>query len=767
MSPARLPASEAVLEGREKVTGALDYISTRPLDGLLTGKIVRSTLPHATITAIDTKAAAQVPGVISVIVGRDVRTVMPDPFYGPAFHDQPVLALDRVRYVGEPVAVVLAADPAVARAAAELVEVSYEELPAVYDEVEAASDAAPRVHDRLRPGAALADLRHLDGRSATNIALEARVERGDAERALAGAPHIFTSEYRTQQAAHVPLESHVAVAYPGGPGRLTVHSTTQSPSFVRLELARLLGWPEAAVRVCSAFLGGGFGAKLYIKLEPIAAACALLAGRPVRIALTMEEQFVTISRHATTTRITTGVDDQGRITARIVDIWWNGGAYADIGPRVTQKSGFVAAGPYDIPNVLIRSRAVYTNRTPAGAMRGFGVPQMVFAYESHTDEIAGALGLDAVAFRRMNLIREGQVHHSGTELASVSTTEALDDLMARLDWTEPLERGTGPVRRGRGIAIALKAVVTPTTSVAVVSVAGDGSIALHQNTVDMGQGSATVMAQIVGEVFDMAASAVTVLPPDTDTSPYDMGTLGSRSTFHMGNAVRLAAMDARRQLQEMVAQLDGGSAEDVLVAAGMAGGITLPEVFAAFFGAQAGTVVGRGMFTPRYDKPDVRTGQSANITAFWMVGACGAEVSADVETGRVTVDRLVNVGDVGTALNPGAVLRQMSGGTVMQLGMTMSEEMVYEDGQLVNAGLGFYKLPSICDVPVDLEVGFVGVPHPDGPFGAKGMGETGTLAVSPAIANALADAAGVRVRELPLTPERVFRSLRANEEARR
>jgi CO/xanthine dehydrogenase Mo-binding subunit len=748
-----------VLEARSKVDDTADYVINHVRSRMLQAAIVRSTQPHAELAGIDADAARASAGVHSVLTGQDVAKVIKDPYYGPAFHDQPILALDKVRYVGEPVALALAEDRHAAAVAARLVDVSYRDLPPVFDEVAACGEEAPLVHDSLRPGAAFADLRHLAGVSGTNVALHTRLRHGDRDAAWAGDGQVFDHEYHTQQVAHAPLESHCAIAEFVRPDRLEVESSTQSPSFVRLELARLLGWRENQVRVMVPYLGGGFGAKLYMKLEALAAAAALITGRPVRVAITMDEQFFTISRHATTTRIRTRVDETGRFRARAVDAYWNGGAYADIGPRVTQKSGFIAAGPYGIGAVAVDSRAVYTNRSPAGAMRGFGVPQMVFAHESHADEIAAAIGMDPIELRRRNLLADGDVHATGTTLQSVATMEVLDLLSEKMGWAEPFDHGSGVIRRGRGVAIGLKAVVAPTTSTATVSLAGDGSLTVRQATVDMGQGSSTVMAVIVGEALGVPPEDISVLPPDTDATPYDMGTLGSRSTFHMGNAVLAAVFDLKHQLVSLAAEITGTSPADIGCSGGRVAGLSFEEIMTAAHGARAGTLVGHGSYTPRYAPPDPRTGQSAAITPFWMVGGAGAEISVDTQTGRVTVDRMVCVADTGIALNPSAVRRQVSGGVVMQLGMTLSEEMRYDDGQLINPGLALYKVPTALDVPPEIDVYLIQHPHPHGPYGAKGIGETGTFAVSPAVANALADATEVRIRSLPLTAEKVLDGL--------
>jgi len=652
-----------------------------------------------------------------------------------------------VRHVGEPVAVVLASDPHVAEEAASRIVVEYEELPAVFDEVEA-MDSIAVVHETLRPAGTFPDLKHLQGRKNTNVALDYHLRRGDVEKAFKAADRVFEHMFHTQQVLHVPLEPFVSAADPGDL-TLTIYTASQSPSFVRTEIARLLGWPENKVRVKVPYLGGGFGAKLYIKLEALVTALALVTRRPVKVALTMEEQFYTLTKHAVTLRIKSGVTKEGRITARLCEVWWNGGAYADIGPRVTQKSGFTAPGPYDIENVHIDSYALYTNLPPAGALRGFGIPQLVWAYESHTDMIARALKMDPVDFRRKNLLRNGRPQATGTVMKDAAIDKVLERVAARMDWGKPFDRGNGTVRRGHGVAIGFKASISPTTSVAIVNLYADGSCALYSSTVDMGQGSDTAMAQIVSEVLGIPIDVITVVHPDTDVTPYDMATLGSRSTYHMGNAVRRATEDARDKLMAMAREV-GLSAETT----------PIPDVFRKKYGMQAGNIVGTGSFIPTYTPTDHDTGQSDNVTPFWMVGATGVEVEVDTETGQVRVARLVNVADVGTPINPRIVETQLSGAAIMQLGFTMSEQMTFNAGQCTNASLAAYKIPGLRDIPPAVENEAVDSMEHGGPFGAKGVGETGTFGVSPAVANAIEDAVGVRLTSLPLTAEAVYRALR-------
>jgi CO/xanthine dehydrogenase Mo-binding subunit len=737
------------LEAREKVTGRAEYTHTMRLPGMLYGKVFRSTMAHGRIKSIDTSAAKQVPGVYRVVTSEDVRKVIPEPYYGPAFHDQPILAIDKVHYVGEPVAVVLASDPHIAEEAAQLITAEYEELPAIFDEVEAA-DNKTLVHDELKPAGTFADLKHLKGRKGTNIALDYRLRRGDVDKAFASAAHVFEHTFRTQKCLHVALEPYAAIGDWKETG-ITIYSGAQGPSFVRTEIARLLGWPENRVRIKVPYLGGGFGGKLYIKLEALVTALSMIVRRPVKVALTMEEQFYTITKHPSTFRIKSGLDKDGRIIARKCEVYWNGGAYADIGPRVTQKSGFTASGPYDIDNVWIDSYALYTNQPPAGALRGFGIPQLVWAYESHTDMMARALGIDPLAFRRRNLMREGRPHATGQILENTKHEAALERVAERLKWGKPFDRGTGTVKRGRGLAVAIKAVISPTTSVANVNIAADGSTILYCGTVDMGQGSDTAMAQMVGEVLNIPAESVKVVQRDTDVTPYDMGTLGSRSLFHMGHAVKLAAEDARAKIKALAR--DVGEPEG--------SNIPLADLFKKKYGMQAGNIVGTGIYKPDYTPPDPTTGLTPNATPFWMCAAAGAEVEVDTKTGHVRIARLISVVDCGKPVNPKIVETQISGATLMQLGFTMFEKMHLDAGQVTNASLADYKIPGILDVPQVMENEAVAANQSNGPFGAKGVGETATFCVSPAIANAIEDACGVRVTELPLNAEAVYRAIRA------
>lgn len=737
------------LESRDKVTGRAEYTHVMRLPGMLHAKIFRSTVAHGRIKSVDIDAATKVPGVLHVVTIEDIKEVIPDPYYGPAFHDQPIMADGKVRFIGEPVAVVLARDPHSADQAAQRITAEYDELPAVYDEIDAFTTKT-FVHEELKPAGIFTDLKHLKGIRDTNVALDYRLRRGDFEKAYAAAKHKFEHEFKTQKVLHLSFEPFATIADYRDDG-VIIYTASQGPSFVRTEIARLLGWPENKVRVKVPYVGSGYGSKLYIKLEALAVALSMIARKPVKVAATMEEMFYQITKHPSTFRIKSGVDDNGRIVARRCEVFWNGGAYADIGPRVTQKAGLTASGPYNIDNVWVDSYALYTNVTPSGSLRGFGLPQIAWAYESHMDMMARALKLDPAEFRRKNLLGEGGVHATGQAVVDAPLDKVLNTILERIEWGKPFDRGSGVVRRGRGFGVAIKAVTAPTTSVAIINIGGDGSATLYCGTVDMGQGSDTAMAQMVGEALNVPAEAVKIVHPDTDVTPYDMGTLGSRSLFHMGHAIQRAAEDVRNKiavLRKEVGEPEGANTP-------------IAELLQKRYGVQAGNIVGSGAFRPDYESPSRETGQSRNVTPFWLIGGAGAEVEVDTETGHVKISKLVCVVDAGKAVNPKIVETQISGGAVMQLGFTLFEKIHLDGGQVTNASLADYKIPSFHDLPTRMESLYVEHYQSNGPFGAKGVGESSMFCISPAVANAIDDAIGVRVTTLPLDPETVYRAIRA------
>jgi CO/xanthine dehydrogenase Mo-binding subunit len=795
------------VEGVGKVTGLCEYAANLALPGMLHAKVARSGVPHARIVSVDTSRARAVPGVAAVLTAADLLARGWDIYYGPAVRDQPVLAHQRVRFAGEPVAVVVADHPRAAEEAADLVDVEYEELPAVFDALEAARPGAPVLHESIRPSGSFVDLKNLAAEQGSNVCLHYRLRTGDPRAAMEAADLVFDDTFTTPAVGHAPLEPCGCVALWQPDGRLVVHTGCQNPHYVRAELAHIFGLPEAGVRVQVPYLGGGFGAKMYVKTEAIAACAARACGRPVRFALSMDEMFVTDTKHAARIRLRTGVSRDGRLLARTCEIHWDTGAYAEIGPRIAQKTAYTASGPYRIPHVWIDSYCVYTNKPPAGAFRGFGIPQLIWAYESQMDLIARRLGMDPFEIRRRNALRDGDEHATGQVMQDFGYLQCLDALERRWrEWPAPEPPPAG-VLRGRGVACGLKMVLTPSVSTAIVQLTADGSATVYASTADMGQGSDTVLAMIAAERLTLPLSQVRVVHPDTDVTPYDTLTAASRSTYHMGNAILQAADEIRAQLRAIAARelevrpddltFDGGA----LVVTGSPGTrLTIPEAMRRHFGAPQGSLVGRGECKPEYRPPDRETGRSDRLAAWWFAGGAIAEVDVEVETGRVSVRRLAVAADVGRALNPQAVRRQIVGGAVMQLGQTLFEGMAFDYGQVVNGSLADYRLPSFLDVPAEIEPLVVEVPVRDGPFGAKGVGESGTFCVSPAVANAVQDAAargglgaawaagaasgtgrfdgaswpggsapgsaslevpGVRVYDLPLTPERVYEACRS------
>ena len=507
-----------------------------------------------------------------------------------------------------------------------------------------------------------------------------------------------------------------------------------------------------------------------MKLEPLAALLARSADRPVKIRLSRKEEFLTITKHGVTAKLRTGVTNDGRILARDCQVMWDTGAYADIGPRVTHKSGYTSAGPYDIPNVRIDSYSVYTNKPPAGAFRGFGIMQVCWAYESQMDIIAQEMGWDPVEMRLKSVLREGDRQATGTIVRSLGLAESIEtvaDAIGMRPSPQPSpQRGEGVVRRGKGIACSMKAVITPSVSAASVLVHADGSVSVLSSAVDMGQGSDTQLSQIAAEELGVKLDQVSVVHPDTDVTPYDLITAGSRTTFHMGNAVRLAAIDAREQLWTTAAEaLDAAPAEivardgQVWASSAPDRSLTHAQLMFARFHARAGTLIGNGTFETEHGPTDMETGQSDLVTAHWMCGATAAEVEVDTETGRVRIVDLATAVDVGKAINPFACRQQIAGASIQGTGPAMFEEIIDEAGQLTNASFVDYKIPSLPDLPDRVQPLIVEVAHPDGPYGAKGIGEAGIFAIAPAIANAIANAVGARIPDLPLTPEKVLRAI--------
>ena len=740
------------IEGPEKVVGKARYAGDLTLPRMVYGKILRSPLPSARVLKIDTKKAEELPGVIAVLTRDDFGDI--DPYFGPAFRDRPILAIDRVRYVGDSVAAVAAVDEATAEYALELIDVDYEELPAVHTIDDALKPDAIVLHENLRPAGQFADLASISLGKKTNIAHHFHYERGEVEKAFKKADYVFEHTFTTPPVHHCNLEPHVAIAQWEG-DELTIWSACQNPFPVRAELASIFGMPLSKIRLIVPYLGGGNGAKAYAKIEPLTAALARKAGRPVKVALSMEEAFKTISRHGTKYRLKTGAKKDGEIVARECEIYWDKGAYGDIGIRLVRKSGYTTPGPYRIPNLRIDSYAVYTNKVPAGALRGYGVAQTTWAVEQQMDIMAKELGIDPVELRLKNLLNKEEEFAPGDPV-DCDFKGGLRILTEAIDWKK--ERGKD---RGKGIACFLKATIAPSISQAIVRVHPDGSATLLTSTTEMGQGGKTVLSQIAAEELGVSFGQMTVAESDTSRTPYDLATVSSRSTTLMGLAVQKAAQDAKRQLIELASKTLKIEVDELEIRDGricgkgsMKEGITYSEVIRDQL--LGGEVIGVGTFKTERDAL-VPLGAP---TPFWEVAFAGAEVDVDRGTGEIKLLRYVTAPDVGKVINPLLSRGQSDGSVLFGIGQTLSEEMIYEDGQLLNPNLVDYSIPRFSDCPEKLETIFIENEDGAGPYGAKGMGEGDLIPVAAAIGNALYDAVGVRIHDLPITSEKILKALK-------
>ena len=757
-----------------KVTGKAQYLADMLVPGMCHGKILRSPYPHARIKRIDTTIALKVPGVLAVLTRDDIlHDAGIEPYYGPVFKDQTIVAVEKVRHVGDPVAAVAALTVDAAEEALKLIEVEYEELPAVLT-VEDAIKANPTlVHESVRiPESGFADLTELKPVDGTNICTHFKLNRGDIEKGFAESDRIFEDTFTLPATQHSFLETHACIASVEPGGRITVWATTQNPFVVRTQLANIFKVPVSKVRIIVPYLGGGYGGKVYPKIEPITVALAQKAGRPVRVVLSREEVFYTITKHAAVLRMKTGVKNDGTLVARECQIHLDTGAYAEIGPRVAKKSGYTAAGPYRIPNLKIDSYSVYTNKPPAGAFRGFGVSQSAWAVESQMDIIAAALKMDPLQIRLKNGYDEGDKFVTEETLRAVGLKECLEEVAKSIGW-EPKKEFKGSkvqepalspskgsksenIRRGKGLACMIKATITPSVSCAVVKMNEDASLSIYAGTVEMGQGSETTLAQIAGKELGIPLQTIQVLGVDTDVVPYDLTTSSSRSTFHMGKAVQLAAQDIMRQLKVIVAKEYGVPEDKINFADGK---IRLPEstlnyadVMFKRFGMQGGTLVGDGQV-----KTSVKDEYGEKSTsAFWFYAAGAAEVEVDEETGKIKLLKYASAVDVGKAISPLGCRQQLAGAAITGIGQALFEEIAYDNGQLINPNLVDYVLPALGDMPAVIDPIAVENPDRNGPFGAKGIGESALIPVAPAIANAIFDAVGVRIKDLPIKAEKIY-----------
>ncbi|MET0500716.1 MAG: xanthine dehydrogenase family protein molybdopterin-binding subunit [Candidatus Binatia bacterium] len=748
---------EARLDGEEKVTGRAIYTVDVELPGMAHGKVLRSPYPHARLARVDGSKAEKLPGVYAVITREDQRRLG---MFGAAYKDQTIVAVDKVRYVGDPVAAVAAQDDATAEAALSLIDVEYDELPAVTSIEEALAPGAPLVHEGASSGGELMGQHYETPKefSGTNLCYRFSYAKGNIDAGFKKADYIFEDTFSFPRVQHFSMEPHTTVAHVDG-DRITLWAATQEPFTLREHLGEIFRVPLNKVRIIVPYVGGAYGGKLAVKTEPLAVALAFKAKRPVRLAHTIEESFKTVTRHPARVQIKSGVTKDGKLVARQCLIHMETGAYADAGPRVTQKAGYRCFGPYRIPHVKTDAYTVYTNTVPAGAYRGFGTLQVTWAYESQMDIIAEKLALDPLEFRLKNLLKKGELYTPGDTPVDCDLKEGLLRAAKEIGWNK---KDTKP-NRGKGLACCMKdGGGTYKVASAAVKMNSDGSIILLTGTVEIGQGARTALSQIVAEELGVPLSRITVAQLDTDVTPYDVNTNASSSTVVMGLSVQRAAQDLKRQLTRHGAKAlktpaGGLSLKQGRIEGGKGESISFEELMHKVFLSKAGEIVGRGVYQ------DIKSKRAAlgSPTTFWEISWGGAEVEVDRDTGEVKLIRYVSLADVGTAIHPVLCEGQDEGGVMNAIGHSLLEEMIYRDGQLLNPNLVDYRVPTFSHLPLGFETILVENQNGPGPFGAKGTGEGGLLPVAPAIGNALYRATGVRLFDLPLTPERVWRALQA------
>lgn len=746
----------------EKVSGAAMYTVDITPPGCLHAKVLRSDRAHARINGIDTTRALALPGVVAVVTSDDLTGLFPR--FGHIVPDHCILAIDKVRYYGEPVALVVAKDVFAAADAVEQIVVDYEDLPAVMDVEQALADGAPLVHETkyassgdesfsamaATPGAE-------EEARPDNVQHEHRLEWGDVD-AVFTAPDVTIVEGRTHFPMLYPyaMEPYNAVAT-YSEDSLHVISTAQHPYMVRTDLARIFGLPLAQVRVEVPYVGGGYGSKSYTKVEPLAAVGAWVTGRPVKLVLDVEEAIYTTRADSADVTVRTAFDADGHILAREFDIVLDSGAYADNSPLVVAKAVNRCFGPYRVPNLRVCGRAVYTNTSPASSYRGFGAPQGALAGETNLDQAAELLGMSGAEIRRRNVVG----HHEeilpgkrGLDADLAADIELLDASLQR-------DRKAVPYT-GIGLAVTASDAGAFPVSTAIVRIQVDGSVVVMSGSTEMGQGSRSVLAQLAAEELGVPMNVVRVVQSDTAAGAYERTTGASRTTTLNGLAVQRACADARKKVREMASEVFECPSDALQDAPG---GVRAPngavatfgEVITRWFGAEAGEVTGVGLVR--------RDGVTQRMPPFWEIGCVGVEVRVDPDTGFVDLEQLVTVADVGFAMNPKAVEGQDLGAATQGLGMALFEELIYDGQQLINPNVVDYRVPRMRDLAHKLDTMLVERGDGVGPYGAKGAGEGALNPIGPAVATAVARAIGVWPTALPLTPERVWRLMRDRKDA--
>ncbi len=731
------------VEGPEKVKGSARYAADQLPPGVIWGKAHRSPLPHGRIVRIDTSKARTVPGVLAVLTAAD----LPDVLVGRVMFDMPVLARDKVRFIGEKVAVVAAEDPDVAEEAAALIEVEYDDLPAIFDPLEAIRPDAIRIHED--PGSYAFSPKV--PRPYPNLQSVLRHKLGDPERGFAEADHVFEHTFRTPRGHQGYLEPTAGVVAVDGDGRVNVWTSNKMPFRVRELLAHTIQVPQEKIQVNLCPIGGDFGGKGSLMDVPLCYHLARATGRPVKMVMSYTEELMAANpRHASIITIKSGVTRDGRIVARTARAIFDGGAYAAFKPvpHVNLIGAALAQGAYRIPNIEVESLCVYTNQVPCGHMRSPGDPQMVFAEESHMDMIAAVLKMDPAELRRRNLLQDGDHLVDGHHMENVRARETLDAVLKAAGWGRRKRPNVG-----RGMAISYRHDGMGRCN-ARVTLEADGTVTFLTVTPDTGTGSHTILQQIVAEILGLKPVAVRVRVGDTRSFATDSGTGGSRVTHVAGRAAQEAATQLREQILAEAAEVLGAPLGEL-------------ELDGGYVTAKA---AGRRRASLAQVAASARRkGRSIDAAVLKEIGqypplfnfcAQVAEVEVDRETGQVHVLRVTTAHDAGTILNPLGFYGQIDGGLIQALGFATMEELRLEEGRVTTLSLGDFKIPNIKDVP-PLTTVIVGKPLGPGPFNAKSIGESSNTLLGAAIANAVAGACGVRITELPVTAEKVYFALRS------
>ena len=763
------------VDGVKKVTGAAKYVGDMKWPRMLYAKCVKSPYAHAKIVSIDVSAAKALKGVHDVITG-DYYTKRG----GLYLEDKNFLAVNTVKFCGEPVVAVAAETPEIAEAACELVKVEYEPLPVINNPMEGMAKDAVLIHPELHTYKVV-PIFHPQAH--TNISHHHIIRKGDADAAFKYAEehpdeyYITEHEYHVPHVQHTPIENHIAVAQYEPDGKCTVWASCQSPYAVRQALSATFDIPLNKMRIISPYVGGGFGAKAGTTIEGIIIPLAMhCKGRPVMMEYTREEEFVnSYVRQGLYTKIKTAVrKSDGKFLAVQNDFYWDGGAYTEYGVNIVKASGFASTGPYEFDNVKTDAYCVYTNNPVGGPYRGFGMCEIHFGIEQNIDEVAKEIGMDPIEIRRVNGLAPGKSTGTGEIMKSCGFLEALDQVAEAIQYDKPCDPPSGPHKvRGKGIAGGWKSPSQPTNagSAAIIRMNEDGTFFLMTSGHDIGQGSDTALTQIAAEVLCCDPSKFTIRTGDTDHTPYEWQTVASRITYCAGNAIKLAAEDLKEKLLDLAQIKLGYIKRELYLEDGWIINRNHPEsrmpmsdlaLGLAFEDGSGygGPAIGVGTFTlPNNINYDPATGYSPKPAAFWTTAAAGAEVEIDTETGVIEVKKMVESCDPGHIVNPELYKAQVEGGMMQALGTVLYEELLLKDGKVLNKSFVDYKIPTIDNTPETFIA--MGVEHPEetGPYGARGIGEPAMVPGAPAIANAIFNATGCRFTEMPITPEKMLKAL--------